>query len=109
MDVTIEVISKLEKAFEIKLYDSQIQALINNDYNLFQGRRCGKTFVYMIKLALSEGEPISVNDFSIFSDRDKRETNYTIWFKNEFMKVREVLKNNGFIVRDVVTYGGKLI
>jgi len=109
MTITLETIPKIEKAFGVKLYDSQIQALINDNYNLFQGRHCGKTLAYTIKLALSEGEPIRIDKFGRYSDRDERETNYTYWFKGEFMEIREKLKDNGFPVRGVVNYGGKLI
>ena len=101
MEITLETIPKIEKALGIKLYESQIQALVNNNYTLFTGRRCGRTITYMIELALSDGVALNIQDFRYYSDRDIRETNYTNWFRNEFMDVRDILRDNGFDVRQV--------
>ena len=101
MEITLEAIPKIEKALGIKLYESQIEALINNNNTLFVGRRCGRTITYMIKLALSEGVALNMEEFRYYSDRDSKETNYTDWFRHEFMNVRDILRDNEFDVRQV--------
>ena len=107
MDITLEMIPKIEKALDIKLYDSQIEDLINNN-NTYCGRRSGKTTIYMVKLALSEGEPLIIHDFRLWTDRSSNETHYTDWFERQFMMIRQNLNDVGFKVRDVL-YGKKKI
>jgi len=107
MKFTLELITEIEKSLGIKLYKTQIEDLINNDA-IYNGRRNGKTTVYIIKLALSKGEPLEIHEFRYWTDRRSDETNYTSWFQTQFMRIREALRDSGFIVRDI-TLNDKLI
>jgi hypothetical protein len=97
--IDVGLIPHIEKALGMKLYDSQIKALTTDDFSGFNGRRCGKTMTIMINWILSEGEPIDL--FRLYTDRSPKETNYTHWFRHEFMVIREKLKIYGFKVRDI--------
>jgi len=102
MEITLELIPKIEKALNIKLYNTQIEDLINLKNYYPKGRRSGKTTVYIIRLALSEGEPLQIYNFRSWTDRLARETNYTSWFEHQFMDIRESLRDNGFAVRKLL-------
>lgn len=99
--ISENLIPHIEKALGLKLYDSQINALTKDNYGGFGGRASGRTMTYIIKLALSEGEPIDLWEIRNWTDRNPNETNYNHWFRKEFMKIWHQLKDYGFKVREV--------
>ena len=104
MVINKDLIPKIEEAIGFKLYPSQIEALLNDNYIGLGSRRCGRTLVYMIKLAMSEGEPLrrTTRYFSEITDRSSKETHYTDWFIREFLDVHSILKEAGLEVREII-------
>lgn len=102
MKITEKAIQVLEIIFEIKLYPEQIEYL-SNEHVVYarRGRRTGKTFIYCVKLALSEGEPINLTDYRRYQDEGHNGM-YGLWFKNYFYDIWLKLKAHGFPVREVV-------
>ena len=100
MEITEQVIPHIEKAIGLKLYDEQKKYLLNKHYHINGGRRVGRTVAYCIKLALSDGEPLDMRkpyEFSDYGDGSKR---YAYdFFRKEFMKYWELLRDYGFQVR----------
>lgn len=102
-------IEHIEKALDLKLYDSQIKYLLGKGH-LMQGRATGKTLAYCIKLALSDGDTLDLKKPEKFADKEplvlrRGEREYINYsrnlFRNEFMDIREKLKIYGFKVREV--------
>lgn len=84
-DVEISAINKL---LDITLYDWQVAYIFGESNYVTQGRGSGKTLAYVIKLLLSEGEPIHMYDKHIDEWIDAIPgPSYSIWFK---YMVREV-------------------
>jgi hypothetical protein len=101
VEITILHIRHIERAFGFKLSEKQIDYLIKDAY-MGQERGIGKTFVYCIKLALSDGEPLNLKKPEDFSDYGDGSVRYARqYFVKEFMDIREKLKAYGFPVRDV--------
>ena len=105
MEITTEILPLIEKALGIKLYENQRSYLTGDPYN-FAARGSGKTLAYCIKLALSKGEPLDTRKPEEFCDEwfrtkteQKRYANN--FFRNEFMRIRDQLKDYGFPVREV--------
>ena len=99
MLITDEVIKKVENIFGFALYDWQVDYLKDKG-NICRGQRAnGKTFVYCLKLLLSDGEKIQKED--IFRYRDERSTRYSQWFVNYCLGINEKLVMNGIETRIV--------
>jgi len=97
------VIPHIEKALGLKLYDHQVNYLLDKG-NLLSGRRTGKTLAHCVKLALSDGEPLNMKKPEDFSDGrflDNRITYSRDFFRREFMRIRNMLIDYGFIVREI--------
>lgn len=102
--ITEKVIPHIEQAMEFRLYDHQINYLLNSG-SLEGGRGSGKTTVYCIKLALSNGDPIDLRKPWEYSDGwelDHRKIYAMDFFRHEFLRIREKLKDYGFQVREVI-------
>lgn len=102
MKITKKIIPFIEKAVGFELYEHQLNYLLDKG-NLISGRATGKTVAYCIKLALSEGEPLNLNRPENFSDYGDGSTRYARqFFRGEFLKIRNMLKEHGFPVREVI-------
>jgi len=91
----------IERAIGFRLYQHQVDYLLGKGWAM-SGRRAGKTVAHCIKLALSDGEPLNLRkpyEFSDYGDGSKRYA-YDHYVR-EFLRIREMLKNHGFLVRDV--------
>lgn len=98
-------IKHIEKALGITLYENQKKYLLGQG-GLVGGRATGKTLAYCISLAVSDGEPLDLTKPEEIADElrlsppDHRR--YAMgFFRHEFMKVRDQLKEYGFRVREV--------
>lgn len=103
MDITKELIPLIENALGIELHEHQIDYLLGNG-DLKLGRKTGKTIAYCVKLSLTEGKPLDLNYPEKFADEillGNHVSYARTFFKYEFMKIREALKNHGFTVREV--------
>ncbi len=94
-------IRKIEKVFGFPLHDWQKDYLLGNHFKLPYGQRCnGKTFIYCLKLLLSEGELIKKRD--LFKYRDERHgTYYDSWFTGYIWDINKTLVAAGFETRIV--------
>lgn len=83
-------IEEIEAALDTKLFEAQRMDILNlgNKYGI-SGRQGGKTFVYYIRLALSEGDPLNMLVTENFADLKM------------FFKIWSKLKTHGFITRDL--------
>ena len=112
MEITEKVIPFIEKALEIRLYEKQKQYILGDGPCRFGGRASGKTTVYCIRLALSDGEPLDMRKPQEICDSTYREGNneprYAIWFRRYFLDIWQGLKDAGFPVRELVTENGKI-
>lgn len=107
MKITEETISLIERALNIKLYNGQKEYLLNDGtywYNF--GRASGKTLVYCIKLALSDGNPLDMRKPWEICDPDygldENKYNYSRWFRKFFFKIWHSLKDAGLPVRELI-------
>lgn len=104
MIITEETLSTIESVFDLKLYDTQREWILNNKFT-FQPdtRRQGKTFAYCIKLALSDGEEIDMttaDKVRKYQDMYYRHhTHYHVFFKQCFYQIYMKLKEAGLPVR----------
>jgi hypothetical protein len=102
-ELTLQIV---EKALNIKLYEDQSQYLLNDGEYWFGGRRSGKTLVYCIKLALSEGKPLDMRKPQELCDSDygpeSNKNNYArFFFREQFLRVWSDLKDYGLKVREL--------
>jgi hypothetical protein len=100
MKITKETIPLIEKALNIKLFDKQIDYLLNNGSYWYGDRGSGKTTAYCIKLALSDGEPLNVKKPFDFCDSPNT-IRYSQWFKRFFLDIWNSLKDAGLPVREL--------
>ncbi len=108
MKITEDNIPLIEKALNIKLFDTQKQYLLDKCDYWFRGRGTGKTFAYCIKLALSDGKLLYMERPEIFCDSDYGPNNNEViyargYFKRQFLEVWNRLKYCGFPVRGIIT------
>lgn len=102
MEITEKVFPHIEKALGIKLYDEQKKYLLNKHYHMNGGRRVGRTVIYCVKLALSDGEPFNMKKPEEFSDYGDGSVRYARdFFRSEFLMIRDKLKHYGFPVREI--------
>lgn len=107
MAITEKLIPHIEQAMGYKLYDHQVNYLLDKG-KLEVGRGSGKTTSYCIKLALSHGKPLDLRKPWEFSDGWElaHRKQYAVdFFRRYFMDVRDKLKDHGFQVRDVMGGG----
>lgn len=96
--ITQETIPLIEKAFGFHLYDWQKGYLLGNIDIVKGGRGSGKTFVYCIKLLLSEGDEIKKNELKRYAD-EYHGYRYIVWFEHYCLSINEKLIENGFRTR----------
>lgn len=99
-----ELIKRIEQALEIKLYDWQVDYILNRPQILnmrITGRCTGKTLAYIIKKLFEEGKPIRAYIFqevevesdwwSVTNRIDRKRPEYTHFFKAEIKRIYEAL------------------
>lgn len=92
-----EIIRIVELALRIKLYDWQKAYITGVSGYLMPGRASGKTTAYMIKLCLSDGEPIDLTkgkEIERYID-EICGSHYFDWFKRELWNIYAELKRVG--------------
>lgn len=102
--ISTDMIPQIEAALGLKLYPSQISYLVG-DFIFCGGRSTGRTTAYMIKLALSEGEPLTTNlkyGGNLIPD-GYHGPRYYDWFRKEFLEVHRKLTEYGFKTRRLAT------
>lgn len=82
-----EMIPRIEQAFGFPLYDWQKDYLLGKTETVIGGRRNGNTFAYIVKLLLSDGEPIK--RMGLFKYRDYA------------LEINDILMKAGFETRVV--------
>lgn len=88
-----EVIYNIEVAMGFKLYDWQKAYILGlSDYRM-PGRQTGKTTAYMLKIILSEGDPIHLYANQICDEYHGPES--IVRFKHELYKLYWTLSNPG--------------
>jgi hypothetical protein len=97
----------IEKALGIELYEWQKDYLLENG-TLQGGRGSGKTTAYIIKLALSEGDPIKITKLHEYADMFPNQHYARFWFKNEFLQIWEKLYKARLPVRKIAFRTGVL-
>ena len=98
--ITEEMISKIEQAFGFPLYDWQKDYLLRKRDTRMGGRNNGNTFVYCLKILLSDREPIKKRD--LFKYRDENHgTHYDTWFAGYIWDINKILVAAGFETRVV--------
>lgn len=100
MKITDKTIEILEGIFQLKFYEWQ-KSYLKDESNFIPLRdRSGKTFVYCIKLLLSDGPSISKQDIIKFVDYGSDNgTKSRIWFKQYCLQINHTLVTNGFQTR----------
>ena len=88
--ITEKMIPRIEQAVGFPLYDWQ------KDYLL--GRRNGNTFAYIVKLLLSDGEPIKRRDLLKYLDGEYGNRR---WFTDYVLEINDTLMKAGFETRVV--------
>jgi len=97
-----KLIPLIEKALGIKLFPIVIKSLTTQEECQWEGRRCGFTTAYILKLVLDKDKKISLRDLKLGKYNDGYHGhNYNVWFTYEFMHIRNLLKENGFEVVEV--------
>ncbi len=99
MKITDKEIEKIEQIFGFTLYDWQKKYLKREAEFMPTDSRNGKTFVYCIKLLLSDEEKINKRDVFKYRDWDSR--NNARWFRSFCLEINEKLVDNGFETRIV--------
>lgn len=95
MKITDSTLDKIEKVFELHLYDWQKDYIkgITNERPV--GRYNGKTFAYCIRLLLEDREKISVRELGKYKD-EVHGSGYQRWFCGYLIEINKVLRDNGF-------------
>lgn len=102
MNIDIETVKHIEKALNVKLYEYQIEYLLGEN-SMISNRRIGKTFIYCVKLALTDGRPIDIKSSQHIIGYKDDDIIYEAnrHFIQTFMNVRNKLKKYGFKVRKI--------
>lgn len=103
-ETAIELVIKVEEALGVKLYQSQIDYLLQGSTKGFEKRRSGFTTIYIVKLLLSN-DTLSKSELSkgTYCDLDiKIYNNYKHYFKREFVIIREKLLAAGLSVAGLI-------
>ena len=102
--LAIKLVLKIEQALGFKLYEKQIKYLFTGIKEGFEFRRSGFTTIYIIRLLLVNNELYlkellkgSYCDMNI-----KVYTHYNIFFKREFMNIRDKLLTIGLPVASLI-------
>ena len=109
MEITEELIERVEKVLGFTLYDDQINYLMDTG-ELSGARRSGRTTAYCISLILTDGEALDLAHPETFSDRvnGERPIGYARRvFIKKFLEIRTKLKDAGIKVRAVKNFDPK--
>ena len=96
-------IPHIEKAVGFELYDMQKQYLLRKA-PMGNDRRSGRTTAYCILIALSDGDELDLKRPEEFSDGWELSNHIPYargFFRSEFMRIYNKLKDYGFPVRPV--------
>ena len=102
--ITQEMIPRIEKAFDFSLYVWQKDYLLGKRERISYVRKNGNTFAYILKLLLSDGKPIKINELTKCAD-GYHGPGYSMWFRDYCMKINDILLENGFQTRLQVKNG----
>lgn len=99
-----EMIPRIEQVFGFPLHDWQKDYLLGNPCKIPYGQRWnGKTFIYCVKILLSDGKPIPCNklEFAKFADVPLRVSysKYIMWFADYMNEINGKLVEAGFETR----------
>lgn len=103
--VTKRMIPRIEQAFGFALHDWQKDYLLGKpcDFPSEYQRQVGKTFIYCVKILLSDGKPIPRRrlDFAKFVDFPKwgLGPRYSLWFADYMREINDILMESGFETR----------
>lgn len=92
-----EIIRIVELALRIKLYDWQKAYITGVSGYVMPGRVSGKTIAYMVRLCISEGEPIDLTkrkEIERYQD-GSHGSQYSDWFKHELWRIYMSLERVG--------------
>lgn len=98
MQITEQVLSKIEDTFDLTLYDWQRDYLLGKTDTRMGGRHNGNTFAYCIKLLLSDGKLIPRRESGKWID-EWHNGYYTSWFKGYLEEINDKLISVGFETR----------
>ena len=98
--ITYETIEKIEKTFDIKLYNFQKDYLLGMSNHLGYMRASGRTFAYMLRLLLEDGEEIPFREVRSGNYNDGHYgSEYKRWFSRELYELNLKLIKAGFKTR----------
>lgn len=109
MEITMEVIERVERALGFTLYENQVNYLLDVG-ELGDEPESGRTTAYCISLLLTDGEPLDLAHPEMFSDRinGERHIHYARRvFIKEFLDIRAKLADAAIKVRDVKNFDPK--
>lgn len=94
MKINENTIPIIEKALDFKLYDWQRAYLLGEPHKIPHERATGKTTAYIVKLLLTNKEPIDIKrDAPKY--KDHKCSHYTYWFRNEMKYIDDKLTDVG--------------
>jgi hypothetical protein len=98
-----QLVKEIEKVFEFKLKDWQINYLLHDYPYMNLGRQSGKTFIYTVKILFSSGEPLHVYDMERMMEiMDGSSRAYALWFRNNLLCIHHFLTAGGIITRPIL-------
>lgn len=100
MKIAENVIPLIEKALGFELYEWQKAYLLNEPVNIPKERAAGKTVAYIIKLLLTNKEPINIKH-DAHRYKDHPSSHYTHWFRSEMKNIDDKLTSVGLITCSV--------
>ena len=109
MEITMEVIERVERALGFTLYENQVNYLLDIG-ELGNERQSGRTTAYCISLLLTDGEALDLAHPEMFSDKIKGERPIYYArriFIKEFLDIRAKLADASIKVRDVKNFDPK--
>lgn len=105
LDDEYKTIKLIEIALNLKLYDWQKTYILSKGEYPMVGRRTGRTMAYIIKLCISDGEPILMYEckhIALYSDGFHGHR-YDDFFRDELRNIYEQLKRHkGLKLRTIV-------
>lgn len=94
MKITEDMIPTIEAALGFKLYDWQRSYLLGEEHVMPNGRKTGRTTAYIVKILLTNPEPIDIK-LEAMKYKDHKEVRYTQFFRNEVYRIDEKLATVG--------------
>lgn len=101
--ITNAMLGRIQAAMGFELRDWQVEYLRTGAQQYNVGRVSGKTTMYCIALALSEGPPILGRELHQYADMPRLNSGYSrIFFPSIFLEIWKKLKTAGLPVRKVI-------